>query len=603
MRVLDGLVALFDAVAAVQPQSETVWRQANKYKVPRIIFINKMDRTGADFYNAVTKIRERLGARAMPIQLPIGQEDQFKGVVDLINETAIVYADDLGKTMEGVEIPADMLGDLKRYRAELVEAVAETDEKLTEKFIEGQHISPDELRKALRIATVKGTVLPVLCGSAFKNKGVQPLLDAIVEYLPSPVDLSDVVGIDPDHPDREVKRRPADDEHFSSLAFKIMTDPYVGKLTFFRTYSGTLKSGSYVYNSTKGHKERIGRILRMHANHREDVEGVEAGDIAAAVGLKNTTTGDTLCDERHPIVLENIVFPEPVISQAIEPKTKADQEKLGQSLQKLAEEDPTFRMFTDEETGQTIISGMGELHLEIIVDRLLREFKVAANVGKPQVAYKEAITKQVEKQGRFIRQSGGRGQYGDAWIRLEPLPPGSGVVFESKVVGGAIPREYIGAVESGVREAALAGVLAGYPVLDFKAVVFDGSYHEVDSNEMAFKIAGSMAFKEANRAAGPIIKEPIMAVEVVTPMDFIGDVIGDLMARRGHIQGQEPEPGGAQKVTAHVPLAEMFGYATDMRSRTQGRATYTMEFSHYAEVPKSIQEEIVQKNTGKGPGK
>ena len=601
MRVLDGLVALFDSVAAVQPQSETVWRQANKYRVPRIIFINKMDRTGADFFNAVTKIRERLGARAMPIQLPIGQEDKFKGLVDLINETAIVYTDDLGKTMEAASIPDDMLDSLKRYRAELVEAVAETDDKLTEKYIEGQHISPDELRKALRVATIKGTVLPVLCGSAFKNKGVQPLLDAIVEYLPSPVDLPDVTGIDPNHPDRELQRKPADSEHFSALAFKIMTDPYVGRLTFFRTYSGTLKSGSYVYNSTKGHKERIGRILRMHANHREDVEGVEAGDIAAAVGLKNTTTGDTLCDEKHPIVLENITFPEPVISQAIEPKTKADQEKLGQSLQKLAEEDPTFRMYTDEETGQTIISGMGELHLEIIVDRLLREFKVAANVGKPQVAYKEAITKQVEKQGRFIRQSGGRGQYGDTWIRLEPLEAGSGVVFENKVVGGSIPREYIPAVESGVREAALAGALAGYPVLDFKAVVFDGSYHEVDSNEMAFKIAGSMAFKEANRAAGPIIKEPIMAVEVVTPVEFMGDVIGDLGARRGEVHAQEPESTGIMKVKAEVPLSEMFGYATDLRSRTQGRASYTMEFSKYKQVPKNIQEEIIAKNTGKGP--
>jgi elongation factor G len=493
-----------------------------------------------------------------------------------------------------------MMDAVHRYRAELVEAVAETDEHLTEKYLEGKDISAEELRTALRVATVKGTVLPVLCGAAFKNKGIQPLLDAIVAYLPSPIDLPDVEGIDPDHPDRVLSRKAADTESFAALAFKIMTDPYVGKLTFFRTYSGTLKSGSYVYNSTKGHRERIGRILRMHANHREDVDGVEAGDIAAAVGLKNTTTGDTLCDEKHPIVLESITFPEPVISQAIEPKTKADQEKLGQSLQKLAEEDPTFSMFTDEETGQTIISGMGELHLEIIVDRLLREFKVAANVGKPQVAYKEAVTKQVEKQGRFVRQSGGRGQYGDAWIRVEPLPAGSGVQFENKIVGGVIPREYIPAVESGVREAALAGVLAGYPVLDFKATVFDGSYHEVDSNEMAFKIAGSMAFKEANRAAGPIIKEPIMAVEVVTPQQFMGDVIGDLAARRGHVHGQDLEPGGVMKIKADVPLSEMFGYATDLRSRTQGRANYTMEFSRYEQVPKNIQEEIIQKNTGKG---
>ncbi|HME81960.1 MAG TPA: elongation factor G [Candidatus Eremiobacteraceae bacterium] len=599
MRVLDGLVALFDAVAAVQPQSETVWRQANKYKVPRLIFINKMDRTGADYYNAVAKIRERLGARAVPVQLPIGQEDKFQGFVDLLSETATIYTDDLGKTMERAEVPADMKETIHKYRAELIEAVAETDEHLTEKFIEGKEIPADEIRKALRAATIKGIVIPVLCGSAFKNKGVQPLLDAIVDYLPSPADLADVQGVDPDHPDKIVTRKPSDDEKFSALAFKIMTDPFVGKLTFFRTYSGTLKAGSYVYNSNKGNRERIGRILRMHANHREDVESVEAGDIAAAVGLKNTTTGDTLCDEKFPIMLENITFPEPVISQAIEPRTKADQEKLGQALVKLSEEDPTFRMYTDEETGQTIISGMGELHLEIIVDRMLREFKVAANVGKPQVAYKEAITKTVEKEGRYIRQTGGKGQYGDAWIRLEPLPPGSGIEFESEVVGGAIPKEFIKPIEQGVREAALAGVLAGYPVLDFKATVFDGSYHDVDSNEMAFKIAGSMAFKEANRAAGPIIKEPIMSVEVVTPDQFIGDVIGDLAARRGHVKHQEPEPGGAQKITATVPLSEMFGYATDLRSRTQGRATYTMEFAHYAQVPKGVAEEIIAKNTGK----
>jgi elongation factor G len=599
MRVLDGLVALFDAVAAVQPQSETVWRQANKYKVPRLIFINKMDRTGADFYNAVAKIRERLGARAVPVQLPIGEEDKFQGFVDLLGETATIYTDDLGKTMEAADVPADMKDNIHKYRAELIEAVAETDEHLTEKFIEGKEIPAAEIRKALRAATIKGIVIPVLCGSAFKNKGVQPLLDAIVDYLPAPTDLADVQGVDPDHPDKTLTRKATDDEKFSALAFKIMTDPFVGKLTFFRTYSGTLKAGSYVYNSNKGNRERIGRILRMHANHREDVESVEAGDIAAAVGLKNTTTGDTLCDEKFPIVLENITFPEPVISQAIEPKTKADQEKLGQSLVKLSEEDPTFRMRTDEETGQTIISGMGELHLEIIVDRMLREFKVAANVGKPQVAYKETITKTIEKQGRYVRQTGGKGQYGDVWLRLEPLPPGSGVEFESEVVGGNIPREFIKPIEQGVREAALAGVLAGYPVLDFKAIVFDGSSHDVDSSEMAFKIAGSMAFKEANRAAGPIIKEPIMSVEVVTPDQFIGDVIGDLAARRGHVKHQEPEPGGAQKITATVPLSEMFGYATDLRSRTQGRATYTMEFAHYDQVPKSIAEEIIAKNTGK----
>ena len=592
MRVLDGLVALFDAVAAVQPQSETVWRQANKYKVPRLVFINKMDRTGADFYNSVNKIRERLGARAVPIVLPIGAEDDFKGFVDLLDQKATIYTDDLGKTMAQAEMPADMAELVQRHRAELIEAVAETDEHLTEKFIEGKEISAQEIAKALRAATIKGIVIPVLCGSAFKNKGVQPLLDAVVDYLPSPVDLPDVQGVDPDHPDKVLARRPADDEKFSALAFKIMTDPFVGKLTFFRTYSGSLSAGSYVYNSTKGQRERVGRILRMHANHREDVDAVEAGDIAAAVGLKNTTTGDTLCDEKHPIILENITFPEPVISQAIEPKTKADQEKLGQSLTKLAEEDPTFRMFTDEETGQTIISGMGELHLEIIVDRLLREFKVQANVGKPQVAYKETITKNVEKQGRYVRQTGGKGQYGDVWLRLEPLPPASGVQFESKIVGGAIPKEFIKPIEAGVREASLAGTLAGYPVVDFKATVFDGSYHDVDSSEMAFK--------EGNRAAGPIIKEPIMGVEVVTPENFLGDVIGDLNARRGHVLGMEPEPGGTQKIKANVPLSEMFGYATDLRSRTQGRATYTMEFSHYAQVPKSIEEEIVAKNTGKG---
>jgi len=599
MRVLDGLVALFDAVAAVQPQSETVWRQANKYRVPRIIFINKMDRTGADFYNSVAKIRERLGAKAMPVQLPVGKEDQFKGFVDLLDETATIYSDDLGKAMSEAAVATDMLELIHQYRGELIEAVAETDEKLTDKYLHGQEIAADEIRKALRATTIKGAVIPVLCGSAFKNKGVQPLLDAIVDYMPSPVDLLDVQGVDPGDPQKLLSRKADDQEAFSALAFKIMTDPYVGKLTFFRTYSGTLKAGSYVYNSTKGQRERVGRILRMHANHREDVDSVEAGDIAAAVGLKNTTTGDTLCDEKKPIVLENIQFPEPVISQAIEPKTKADQEKLGQSLVKRAEEDPTFKMHTDEETGQTIISGMGELHLEIIVDRLLREFKVAANVGKPQVAYKEAITKTVEKQGRYIRQSGGRGQYGDCWIRLEPLPPGSGVQFDNEIRGGAIPREFIPAVEDGLREAAQAGVLAGYPVLDFKAVVFDGSYHDVDSSEMAFKIAGSMAFKEANRSAGPIIKEPVMGVEVVTPDQFLGDVIGDLNARRGHVLGMEPEPGGAQKIKANVPLAEMFGYATDLRSRTQGRATYTMEFSHYARVPRSIEEEIVAKNTGK----
>ncbi len=601
LRVLDGLVALFDSVAAVQPQSETVWRQANKYKVPRIIFVNKMDRMGADFYNCVAKIRERLGAKAVPIQVPIGAEGDFLGVVDLFTMKKIVYTDDLGSVMTSAD---DVDGELKavaeKWRQELIEAIAEQDDELLELFFDGKEIPVERLKTALRKATIAGDVLPMLCGSAFKNKGVQPLLDAVVDFLPSPIDAKAIIGTDPKDETKKLTRLPDDKQPFAALAFKIATDPY-GNLTYFRVYSGVLEKGSYVYNARSGRKERIGRILRMHANHREDIDAIGAGDIAAAVGLGDTRTGDTLCDEKNVIILENIVFPEPVISQAIEPKTKGDQDKLGTALSRLAQEDPTFRMRTDEETQQTIIAGMGELHLEIILDRLKREFKVEANVGKPQVAYKEAITRMVEKQGKFVRQSGGKGQYGDVIIRLEPGEPGTGYVFESKIVGGSIPKEFVKPVGEGIREASQSGVLAGYPVLDFKATLLDGSYHDVDSSEMAFKIAGSMAFKEANRAAGPIIKEPIMSVEVTTPKDYIGEIIGDLNSRRGMIQGTEDAPGSAQVIKANVPLSEMFGYATDMRSKTQGRATYTMEFSHYEKAPKSVEEEIIAKASGKKP--
>jgi len=598
LRVLDGLVALFDSVAAVQPQSETVWRQANKYKVPRIIFVNKMDRMGANFFNCVEKIRDRLGAHAVPIQVPIGAEAEFAGVIDLFTMRKIVYTDDIGSTMEDQEVEPGPLREVaEKWRQEMIEAIAEQDDELLELFFAGEAIPESRLKTALRKATIAGDVLPMLCGSAFKNKGVQPLLDAVVDFLPSPLEAKPIVGIDPKS-EEPITRQADDKAPFSALAFKIATDPY-GNLTYFRVYSGTLEKGSYVYNARSGRKERIGRILRMHANHREDIDAIGAGDIAAAVGLSDTRTGDTLCDEKQPIVLENIVFPEPVISQAIEPKTKADSDKLGTALSRLAQEDPTFRMRTDEETQQTIIAGMGELHLEIILDRLKREFKVEANVGKPQVAYKEAITKAIEKQGRFVRQSGGKGQYGDVWIRLEPGEAGTGYIFESKVVGGVIPKEFFKPVQEGIREASQSGILAGYPVLDFKATLFDGSYHDVDSNEMAFKIAGSMAFKEANRAAGPVILEPIMAVEVTTPKDYIGEVIGDLNSRRGMIQGSEDAPGGAQVIKALVPLSEMFGYATDMRSKTQGRANYTMEFAHYEKAPKSVQDEIIAKAQGK----
>ncbi len=596
LRVLDGLVAIFDSVAAVQPQSETVWRQANKYRVPRIVFVNKMDRMGADFFNVVAKIRERLGARAVPVQVPIGAEDAFTGVVDLFTMKKIVYSDDLGTMTAETDVEPGELRDIaETCRRELVEAIAEQDDELLEMFFEGKELPVDRMKAALRRATIEGTVLPMLCGAAFKNKGVQPLLDAIVEYLPSPLDARPIVGTNP-RTGADVTRKPDDSDPFAALAFKIATDPY-GNLTYFRVYSGSLNKGSYVLNSRTGRKERIGRILRMHANHREDIDSIGAGDIAAAVGLSDTRTGDTLCDEKAPIALESITFPEPVISQAIEPKSKADQDKLGTALARLAQEDPTFRMRTDEETQQTIISGMGELHLEIILDRLRREFKVEANVGKPQVAYKEAITKRVERRGKFIRQTGGKGQYGDVTLVVEPLqPPAKGFVFEWKIVGGSIPKEYQKAVQEGIAEAAQSGVLAGYPVLDFKAMAIDGSYHEVDSSEIAYKIAASMAFKEANRAAGPVLLEPIMKVEVTTPKDFMGNITGDLNRRRGMIQTTEDAPGGAQVITAHVPLSEMFGYATDMRSATQGRATYTMEFSHYEQAPKSVTEEIIAKS-------
>jgi elongation factor G len=600
LRVLDGLVALFDSVAAVQPQSETVWRQANKYAVPRIIFVNKMDRMGADFFNCVRQIRTRLGAPATPIQVPIGAEAEFLGVVDLFTMSKIVYTDDLGSTSEKTpvtEADGELFTTAQEWRQALIEAIAEQDDELLEMFFAEQEIPVERLHKALRAATIQGKVLPMLCGSAFKNKGVQPLLDAVVDFLPSPLDAKPIVGKDPSD-ESEISRRPSDDEYFSALAFKIATDPY-GNLTYFRVYSGVLEKGSYVYNARSGRKERIGRILRMHANHREDIDAIGAGDIAAAVGLSDTRTGDTLCDEKHPILLESITFPEPVIHQAIEPKTKGDQDKMGIALTRLAQEDPTFRMRTDEETQQTIIGGMGELHLEIIIDRLKREFKVEANVGKPQVAYKEAITKRVEKQGKFVRQTGGKGQYGDVWVRLEPGEPNTGYVFEWAIVGGVIPREYQKPVMEGIREAAESGVLAGYPVLDFKATVFDGSFHDVDSSEMAFKIAGSMAFKEANRAAGPILLEPIMGVEVTAPRDYMGAVNGDLNRRRGQIQSQDEAIGGAVVIKANVPLSEMFGYATDLRSATQGRATYTMEFSHYEKAPRSVEEEIVAKAQGK----
>ena len=597
LRVLDGAVAVFDAVAGVEPQSETVWRQANKYGVPRIAFMNKMDRIGADFFMAVESMVEKLGANPVPIQIPMGREDKFRGSIDLVTMRAFYFDDEtLGAKYVEAEIPEEYIVQSKEYREKLLEMIADIDEAIMEKYLSGQDIASEEIKRALRRGTVEMKITPVLCGSAFKNKGVQLLLDAIVDYLPSPLDIPSIKGTNP-LDGSEVERSASDDEPFASLAFKIMTDTFVGQLTFIRVYSGVLNAGSYVYNSTKGAKERIGRLLKMHANKREDIKEVRAGDIAAVVGLKNTLTGDTLCDENKPVILESMEFPEPVIAVAIEPKTKADQERLSMALVKLAQEDPSFRISFNEETSQTIIAGMGELHLEIIVDRLMREFKVGANVGKPQVAYKETIKGTSKVEGKFVRQSGGRGQYGHVWLEMEPLERGKGFEFVNKIVGGTIPKEYVPAVEKGIIEAMDGGVLAGYPVVDVRATLFDGSYHEVDSSEMAFKIAGSMAFKDGAKKANIALLEPIMSVEVVTPEEYMGDVIGDLNSRRGKIMSMEKR-GSAQAIKAMVPLSEMFGYATDLRSKTQGRATYTMQFSHYEDVPKGIMDSIVAKVKG-----
>jgi len=597
LRVLDGAVAIFDAGQGVEPQSETVWRQADKYSVPRIAFVNKMDKVGADFIESVKSMVDRLGANPVPIQIPIGAENDFRGPVDLISMKAVYFDDEtLGAKYVVDDIPEELRGLAQEYRDKMIEKLADCDESVMEKYIAGEEVTPDEIRSALRRGTIEMKLTPVLCGSSFKNKGVQLLLDAISAYLPSPLDLPPVKGIDP-KTGGEIERRPDDDLPFSALAFKIMTDPFVGQLTFFRVYSGVLNSGSYVYNSSKDTTERIGRILKMHANKREEIKTVYAGDIAAAVGLKSTTTGDTLCDKENPVILEKMEFPEPVIGIAIEPKTKTDQERMGVSLQKLAQEDPSFRVKTDEETGQTIISGMGELHLEIIVDRMLREFKVDANVGKPQVAYRETIRGKVESEGKYIRQTGGRGQYGHVWITVEPQPAGEGFVFENKIVGGSVPREYIPAIEKGIREALDSGVLAGYPVVDVKVSLFDGSYHDVDSSEMAFKIAGSMAFKDGAKRAKPVLLEPIMSLEVTVPEEYMGDVIGDINSRRGRIQAVRPR-SAAQIITAEAPLSEMFGYATDLRSLTQGRATFTMQFARYEEAPRNVAEQIVAKVKG-----
>ena len=590
LRVLDGSVTVFCAKGGVEPQSETVWRQAEEYKVPRMAYVNKMDIMGADFYRVVNMMRERLKCNAVPIQLPIGSEDTFKGLIDLVEMKAYVYYDDLGKDIRCEEIPEDMKELAEKYHTELIEHVAEQDDALMEKYLMGEELTIDEIKTCIRKSTINNTMVPVTCGTSYKNKGVQKLLDAIVDYMPAPTDVPSIKGVNPETEEEDV-RHSSDTEPFSALAFKIATDPFVGKLCFFRVYSGTLTAGSTVYNSTKDNTERIGRIVQMHANHRQDLEMVYAGDIAAAVGLKNTTTGDTLCDEKHPIILESMEFPEPVIRVAIEPKTKAGQEKMGIALAKLAEEDPTFKAYADEETGQTIIAGMGELHLEIIVDRLMREFKVEANVGKPQVAYKETIRKNADSDMKYARQSGGKGQYGHVKIRIEPNP-GKGYEFVNAVVGGTVPKEYIPAVDQGIQGAMLSGVLAGYNVVDVKVTLYDGSYHEVDSSEMAFKIAGSMAFKDAMRKADPVIMEPIMKVVVTVPEEYLGNVIGDLNSRRGIMQNQEATPG-AMQITSEVPLSEMFGYATDMRSKTQGRGQYTMEPSHYAEVPKSVSETII----------
>ena len=599
LRVLDGAVAILDAVSGVEPQTETVWRQADKYRVPRMVYVNKMDRIGADFFQCIDLVRERLGAHPVPLQIPIGREDQYRGLVDLIDEVGLVWADDesLGKEYTKIEIPADMKDQVKEYREKMIEGLAEVDEHLMEKYVHGEPITPAELKAAVRKGTISMKLFPILCGASFKNKGVQPLLDAVIDYLPSPLDIPPIQGINPETKEVE-ERKAADDAPFAALAFKIMSDQHVGQLVFLRVYSGTLEAGSGVYNSTKDKKERIGRLLRMHANKKEEVEAVAAGDIAAAIGLKLTTTGDTLCDSDRPIVLESMTFPEPVIAVAIEPKTRADEEKLGVSLSRLALEDPTFRVTSDEETAQTLIHGMGELHLEIIVDRLLREFKVEANVGKPQVAYRETIRKKAEAQGRYVRQTGGRGQYGDVYLEVEPNEAGKGFEFENKIVGGSIPREYIPAVEKGIREALDTGVLAGYPIVDIKVRLTDGSYHEVDSSEMAFKIAASMGFKEACRRAKAVLLEPVMDVEVVTPEEYMGAIVGDLNSRRGRIVSMEAR-GSSQVIRATVPLGQMFGYATEMRSMTQGRATYTMQFSRYEEVPPAIAEEIMAKVAGK----
>ena len=592
LRVLDGAVTVLCAKGGVEPQSETVWRQADKYHVPRMAYVNKMDITGADFYRVVDMMKERLRANAVPIQLPIGKESEFRGIVDLINMEADIYYDDLGKDVRVEPIPEDMLSDAESYREALVEAVAGTDEELMEKYLEEGELSIEELKAGLRKATIANEIVPVVCGTSYKNKGVQKLLDAVIDFMPAPTDVADITGINPETEEEET-RPSSDNEPFAALAFKIMTDPYVGKLCFFRVYSGTINSGETALNpKKKGNRERFSRILQMHANERKDIDSVYAGDIAAIVGTKYTTTGDTLCDEKHPIILESMEFPEPVIKVAIEPKTKAGQEKMGLSLAKLAEEDPTFRAYTDEETGQTIIAGMGELHLEVIVDRLLREFKVEANVGKPQVSYKETITKSANEDCKYARQSGGKGQYGHVKITLEPNEPGKGYEFINKVVGGAIPKEYIPAVDAGIQGALQSGVLAGYNVVDVKVTLYDGSYHEVDSSEMAFKIAGSMAFKNAMRNANPILTEPIMKVVVVTPDDYMGDVMGDINSRRGQIQSMDPV-SGAQQITAMIPLSNMFGYATDLRSKTQGRGQYSMEPSHFAEIPKNIAAEII----------
>jgi len=593
LRVLDGSVTLFCAKGGVEPQSETVWRQADKYHVPRIAYVNKMDIVGADFFNCIQMMKDRLKANAVPIQLPIGKEEDFKGIIDLVTMKAIYYLDDLGTVLDEEPIPEDMVEIAEEYRNILLEAVAEQDEDLMEKYLSGEELTEDEIRAGIRKATIAVDIIPVTCGSSYRNKGVQKLLDAVVDYMPSPLDVPPITGVCRDDPENEIVRKADDEGPFSALAFKIMTDPYVGKLCFLRVYSGKLNAGSYVYNSTKGKRERIGRLLLMHANHREDVDTVYSGDIAAVVGFKDTSTGDTLCSDDAPVILESMEFPEPVIHIAVEPKTKAGQEKMSAALAKLAEEDPTFKAYTDQETGQTIIAGMGELHLEIIVDRMLREFKVEANVGQPQVSYKETIRKAVKSEGKFVRQSGGRGQYGHCVIEIEPQEPGSGYTFENKIVGGVIPKEYIPAIDAGIQDAMQNGVLGGYQVLDVKVTLVDGSYHEVDSSEMAFRIAGSMAFKDGCRKADPVLLEPIMKVDVVIPEVYMGDVMGDITSRRGKIEGMT-ERSGAQVITANVPLASMFGYATELRSRTQGRGVFTMQFSHYEEVPASIQESVLK---------